>query len=296
MDCPYINWYFGHKAVQFTTPLELLATVGARPARNFTLTRTTRKTGEPLTPDNYLWISKESMEAVKRGELLLPVFPEGTRSPKEQAVNDQRFVKAFGGAIEWAQVRKAKRERRAKLNADLALLLSHITDYVVSNGYSELDALNPEILPDKPKLNAARQKAQAIMDELSGETAKREALRVLNEQNKAKQAERRLLSSQNRIHTGKRGRPIERWIQVRVAVKDLTPEQKARHNPPIPLNQDFVRMLNPESGKMTKRRTVLITVANPKAQAYPKTHPHHPAGQKPSDNGPLSMDTHIDNV
>lgn len=296
MDCPYINWYFGHKAVQFATPLELLLTVGARPGKNFTLTRTTRKTGTPLTPDNFLWVSKESMAALKRGELLFPAFPDGTRSRTEQLLNDRRFAMAMKGSLERAQLQKAKRERRAKLNSDLTLLLSHITDYVVSNGYSELDALNPEILADKPKLNAARQKVQAIMDELSGETAKREALRILNEQNKAKQAERRLLSSQNRVHTGKRGRPIERWIQVRMAVSDLTPEQKARHDPPIPLAQDYVRMWNPEKGKMTKRRTVWIMVPNPKAQAFLKAHPHQPSNPKSSDTGHLSMDTHIDNV
>ena len=296
MDCPYINWYFGNHPTRFDTALGMLLVVGAKPSSKFYLTRTTKEKGEALTEDNFLWITKESIQKAKQGELAPPRFPQGTRSPKEQAINDQRFAAFIQPSLQWGQARQAKRERRAKLNSDLTLLLSHITDYVVSNGYSELDALNPEILSDKPKLNAARQKAQAIMDELSGETAKREALRILNEQNKAKQAERRLLSSQNRVHTGKRGRPIERWIQVRMAVSDLTPEQKAQHDPPIPLAQDYVRMWNPEKGKMTKRRTVWIMVPNPKAQEYVKAHPHQPSGQKPSDTGPLSMDTHIDNV
>jgi len=285
---PYINWYFARKPHTFFSMEEMIATVGTRPGSEWTLTRTTREQGTPLSPNNFLWVTKNSLDLAKEGELSPPRFPStANRSVEAQAVNNSRFTFYTHATIEWARGAHERAEQRAELNKDLTLLLSQITDYVVSKGYSELEAMNPDVLSDKPKLAAARQKATHLMAVLSGNRTKR---RTLHESVRIKREKTKLLNHHNRVYANKRGRPIERWIRIRVAVSSLTQAQRAQYNqenadqPQIPLTGpiDHVYAHNPDLGRLTKRSTVFITVLNPKLAT---------STENPGTTGQLSSDT-----
>lgn len=287
---PYINWYFARKPHTFFSIEEMIQVVGTRPDKEWTLTRTTKEPNEPLTPNNFLWVTKEALALAKEGELSPPKFPfTANRTPEAQDTNNARFITFTRGTIEWARGEKERAEQRQTLNNELNLLLVQITDFVTSRGYSELDALNPDVLSDKPKLNAARQRATHLMAVLSGNRTKRRA--TLHESVRIKREKTKLVNQHNRVYSNRRGRPIERWIRVRLSVASLTTAQRAQYNqenpdqPQMPLHGpiDHVYALNPTLNRLTKRSTVFVTILNPKAQDS-------------SDNAPLSTDTHIDNV
>lgn len=269
---PYINWYFARKPHTFSSIEEMTQVVGTRPGKEWTLTRTTKTPSDPLTSNNFLWTTKDSMALAKEGKLSLPKFPaSANRTPEAQAINDRRFTAFTHGTIEWARGEQERAEQRQELHKQLNGILAQITDFVVSRGYSELDALNPDVLPDKPNLSAARQKATHLMAVLSGSKTKRRA--TLHESVRIKREKTKLVNQHNRVYSNKRGRPVERWIRVRIAVSALTQTQRVQYNqenpdqPQIPLHGpiDHVYAYNADLGRETKRSTVFITIQNPKA-------------------------------
>lgn len=291
-DTTYIQWYFRRKATEgFQSEADLLSTVGSRP-EGFTLTRTNPKeVGMPLTRDNFVWITQRAIAQAKVGILEPPQFPPNARTPQEQALNDQRFALYTHGMIEYAKAQQEKHERRKKLEEDYRLLMVSITDYVVSKGYSELDAMNPEILSDKPKLQAARQKALDLMAVYTNANQTKEkkaaSLKRLNDYNVKKREEAKQVASHNRVYTGKKGRPFERWLKRKVLVSSLTEAQREQHG--IPPMADHVYLLNTKTGRKTKRHFIEILIPNPRAPNLP-FNPSIPEANLPP-TPPITSDT-----
>lgn len=275
----YLSWYYRTKTTSGFTSLEdFIETIGPRPGPTFTLTHL--PDGGVLTPENFLWITKEAITQAKNGIIAPPQMD----TPQRQAVNDPRFAQYTKPSLEFVRGRIERLERRRKTQEDITRLIAHITDYVVSKGFSEAEALNPEILSENGKLQAARAKVQELIDSLTGAAQTQRTRDYLAQKTREKRELAKFHSAQNRVHSGKPGRPIERWIKIRVPITQLTPLQRQQHEPPIPPNADHIYLLNPTSGKTTKRRTAWVTVPNPKAAPFS------------SDTGHISMDTRIDNV
>lgn len=268
----YTDWYFYNFATRgFDNNVAFTNTVGARPSPNFSLTRVdvnNRKTkGQPLTADNFVWVTKAAIDNARQGKLTPPVFPADTRTPKEQKINDIRFQRHVQPMIDYYERRQKKWAKIDKWQSDLGLLMDNITNYVTSKGYEAHQAMNPEILPPDthPKLNAARSLAQRLMAYINNpelEKKHKDLDHLLTSKGKAPHG-RDLTKATNRVYTGKRGRPYEKLIQQKVRISDLTREQKQHLG--IPLHQDYYTVDRPKR-KNQKVWTVLITVPNPKLQ------------------------------
>lgn len=268
MACPYTQWYFARQQTEgFDTYTDFVALVGTRPDPTFYLERITKpkEKGVPMTPENYVWITKEAMALAQKAELSPPKFPIGARTPLEQAKNDYRFALYSKGARAYAERRNKTKERKDEWDLELTTLLDQITEYVVSRGHSESQALDPSVLPVEtyPKLNAARDRARLLMKYLSGMYPSLEALRKLNERQKARREETRAALSLNRAYSGKRGRPLERFVQVRKRIADLTPAQRVALG--LPKDEDFIIITKP-NGRRARVWTVMVSVPNPKLQ------------------------------
>ena len=268
MSCPYTQWYFARQHTEgFGSYADFIALVGTRPDGTFFLERITKpkEKGVPMTPDNYVWITKEAMALAQKAELRPPQFPLGTRTPLEQANNDRRFALYSKGVRAYAERRKKAKERMDEWELELAMLMDKIAEYVVSRGHSESQALDPKVLPAEtyPKLNAARDRARLLMKYISGMYPSLEALRKLNERQKARREEDRAALSLNRAYSGKRGRPLERFVQVRKRIGELTPAQRTALG--IPKDQDFLVITKP-NGRKARVWTVRVSAPNPKLQ------------------------------
>lgn len=266
MACSYIKWYFNRKGADFGSAEEMELVVGARPTPAFSLTRFGRG---PLTKDNFYWRDKASVDACKRGVDAPPVFPDGTRTSEQQATNDARFRRAHAGSLQRGLSTQIRLDRKQKLESKFSELVAKLEAFVVARGYQPSDALNPDVLGDLPKLAEARGVASKLMQEIASLSdaaswAKKQALDRLRDYKRQQRTEQRLKSAHNRVHSGTRGRPIERWIKMRVPIASLTPEQ--RETLGIPVGQPFHYVMNEVVGRPTKRWTVELTVPNPKAQ------------------------------
>lgn len=275
----YTDWYFYNFSTRgFDNNVAFTHTVGARPSPTFSLTRVNinnrKAKGEPLTADNFVWVTKAAVKAAREGRLTPPVFPADTRTPKEQKINDIRFQQHVQPMIDYHTKQKQKWAKIDKWQSDLGLLMDNITTYVVSKGYDAHDAMNPEVLPSDthPKLNAARILAQRLMAYINNpelEAKHKDLNRLLASKGKARQ-DRDPTKAANRVYSGKRGRPYERLIQQKVRISDLTPEQKQHLG--ILLHQDYYTVDTPKR-KNQKVWTVLITVPNPKLQSNQSQNP-----------------------
>ena len=265
----YANWYFGNmKTHGFYSSTHFADIVGPRPSPDHSLARVGNPYGEPLTPENFVWVSKKSIAAAKRGELVPPRLTS-EHTPEQQAVNDMRFAEHVKGIMVYAEKRKRTNMMREKWQTDLSQLMDMIESYVVERGYSASQAMDPNILPadEYPKLNQGRALANKLMRYLAGDYHKLSSIERLNQRNKEKariEREQKMINNTNRVYTGKAGRPMEKFVKKRVRISDLTPEQRKAHN--IPPGQDYTHVRN-ESGRNVRVWTVMVDVPNPKLQS-----------------------------
>jgi hypothetical protein len=270
----YTKWYFGNFATEgFSDSYEFLLVVGKRPSVNFSLTRTNVKNrkavGEPLTKDNFVWTTKAAIAKAKEGRYAPPIFPAETRTPQQQALNDERFLTLAKPIIDYALRQQARRAKIQQWESDLAVLLDNITQYVLARGYEAHDAMNPEVLPEDkyPKLNAARRASQRLMRMIDNPDYEHQPKR-LKQAHATRAAKRQAIQMAkdpvavaNRLYNGKVGRPLNKLITVKKRISELTPEQKAKLG--IPLHQDYYTIDKPQR-KNQKVWTVAVTVPNPK--------------------------------
>ena len=268
----YANWYFGNmKTHGFYSSTHFADIVGPRPSPDHSLARVGNPYGEPLTAENFVWVSKKSIAAAKRGELAPPRLSD-KHTAEQQAVNDMRFSEHVKGVMSYAEKRKHNDMLREKWRSDLAQLMDMIESYVVERGYSASQAMDPTILPEAeyPKLNQGRALANKLMRYLAGDYHKLSSIERLNQRNKEKarlDREQKIISNTNRLYTGKRGRPLEKFIKQKIRISMLSPEQRKLHN--IPAGQDYLIVKNP-TGRNVRVWTVMVDVPNPKLQIVDK--------------------------
>lgn len=265
--CKYTNWYFGNFATQgFRNSEHFAEVVGPRPDANYSLTRMGGKKGEPLTPDNFVWVTQEALRLAKEGKLRFPKLSD-QHTPLQQRVNDSRFGQHVKGILHFAERHVQRDLQRQQWEMDLQVILSKMEDFVVSRGYQATQAMDPTVLPDHPKLNQGRALANKLMRYLSGDYYKIQSLERLNKRNKEKarlEREQKIIENSNRLYTGKRGRPMEKFVKKRVRISALTPEQRQVHG--IPAGQDYLIVKNP-TGRNVRVWTVMVDVPNPKLQS-----------------------------
>lgn len=272
----YITRYFNAKSklCTFASADELLAVVGPRPGPEWSLTTSvypTRRrrhahTDTKLSTANFLWVTEDAIKAAKQGKLIPPVFPpSANRTPEDQAINDARFRSYIEGVVKYAQDTQSNRAWVTEKEEQLRQLILKMEEFVVGKGYQPQDVLNPLVLPDHQKLQKGRQLAQALMDDIArgpGYERRREALRRLNEANRAKQQTARLLRDANHVPNPRgRGRPLKRFIKRKVKIADLTPAQKQQLG--IPADQDFIRIRTENTGRWARRTWVEMEIRNP---------------------------------
>lgn len=274
---PYLVWYLPRKSSVFTSYIELEACVGPRPGPEWILTRTSRKHGVPMSPENFLWITPASVEKAKQGIMEPPTFPDipdplASNAPTpmyipdpRQALNSERFRNSYiKGMVDFARRQQAKAARAEELDRLYGALLAKMEDFVVSKGYPASAAQDPKVLPENQKLQAARQKLKEIMWEAQGKLKRRQALQALNERNRQAKEAKKLINANNVVYTGKRGRPMKRFIKTKVRVADLNPQQKAALG--VQPGEDFYRRPSANLGRMFKVYTVEVEIPNPKLQ------------------------------
>lgn len=257
--------YYGMHPVDhndFPTFDDFVEGVGLPPGPGFTLTRMDKNThpvpGTPLARQNFVWITPQSVELARQGELAPPRFPNP--DPQRQAINDHRFSIFVEHTIKRAQAAAAWDAQRQKWESDLALLLDQLTAYVVRQGHPESAALDPTVLKPEthPKLNRGRQLALDLMRYLNMSKTEYNRHRSLEALNATKQANR---DPTQRVYQNKPGRPLERFVQKKVRIADLTHAQRVQYN--LPLNQDFIRIDTPKR-RGQKVWTTTIMVPNPR--------------------------------
>lgn len=259
------------------------ATVGLRPTKDHFLT-TVDQTA--LTPENFVWVTQGAINrARKDGEveppsMLSPIDflgvdknPEDPTNPEvlaaiqtktiqRKAINDQRFSIFAKPLLEKASRRLEYEAAQKEASYQWSLLADKMRDYLASKGYTGYnDVFNPKILPreEHPKFNEARDLLSKLSERSNwtySEWCRRQSLNACNE--RRKQAALLNPASANRLHTGKRGRPMERFVKAKVLITSLTPEQKQLLN--LPPNQHYTR--NPATGRKT--RFVEVMVPNPR--------------------------------
>ena len=264
----YTDWYYyNFKTQDFNGPEDFADTVGERPSEQFSLARVGNVRGVPMTPHNFVWVTDDAIKAAKAGAFRPPKLPG--RTAEEQAVNDSRFHAHVSGMMEYSKRKMNKYAVTEKWRAELSQLMDMIESYVVERGYPASQAMNPNILPadEYPKLNKGREMAQTLMRYLAGDYNKIHRLKKLAElkkEQRRKEQEERMINNANRVYTGKRGRPMEKFVKKRVRISDLTPEQRKAYN--IPLGQDYTNVRNETTGRNNRVWTVMVDVPNPKLQ------------------------------
>ena len=268
--CNYTDWYYSNMKVEgFANSEDFAEVTGPRPSSDYSLARVGNPYGAPLTPENFVWVSDASIALAKAGRLAPPRLSK-QHTPEQQVVNDMRFAEHVKGIVAYAERRKRNQELREKWQTDLNQLMDMIESYVVERGYPASQALNPNILPadEYPKLNKGREMARKLMRYLNGDYHKLKALERLNASNQEKARKKReeqMIDNANRLYTGKRGRPMEKFVKKRVRISELTPEQRKAYG--IPVGQDYTNVRNEITGRNNRVWTVMVDVPNPKLQS-----------------------------
>lgn len=247
--------------------------VGPRPsphwilmACDYALSMNTRYRA-PITKDNFVWVRKNSLEDARQGMVSPPRHPRWT--PEQQTTNDLRFHQLVKGTVTRAIRKQARDQEQDRLREQYTQLLAKITEYTISKGYEARDALNPEILPkdSHPRLAAAREALNGLLARITDphHEAKRRQLDELRlkTQRKRKDGGYRKQSPDEAAHTGRPGRPVQRWIYQRVPIASMTPEQKQSQG--IPLDATFIKLPCPANPAKTRTiRHLRLVVENPK--------------------------------
>lgn len=272
----------------FATLDDFVAAVGPRPDSNWSLTKALppaqrndpKNRFVPLTPENWLWVTKGAIKAAKQGIMSPPVFPEGhfANQDQRQATNDARFRQYARGMVDYARRQMERDEYKANLERQYTALLNKIAEYVTDKGYTWGDALNPEIPPNPPaKLQAAREKLGQIMalynnprirSQADEDKQTQKVQNLIHRTNKARRAHNNTGTPSDSQNTNGpyeysgRGRPLAKMVKQKVKIADLTPEQ--RKDLGLDPGMDYYRVRTQNTGRWTKKFTVDLMVPNPK--------------------------------
>ena len=264
------------------------ATVGLRPTKDHFLTTTdhylTNKK-RSMTPENFVWATKDALRAARaeaktrypRMESAIaflgveynptnlePREAIQTKIIQRQITNDRRFDILIEPLLEVSQRRVDYNEALKEKEKQLILLQDKMREHLASKGYTgPFDLFNPNVLPREthPKFNEARDLMNMLLRETRlgyAEFCRRESAMKIHERNRQAKAALDPIASANRHHTGKRGRPMERFVKAKVRISSLTPEQRKLLN----LEPHQQEIGNPLTGRSSK--FVEVMVPNPK--------------------------------